>query len=406
MKKLLPALGFTLLLNFLTTTIIAQGKIFIYLNSHNEDNIGYLNMPGGYVNYTQSRAALVQLAQLTHSKGAKQNWGSDWVALKAIARYDTGTSLTATNGKNLCRWMSEDMGIECDPHSHETTYNYGDVAYLMSQLGVAPSGNISGFLFGQLQNGNNWEDYDDGIQGDSFPSYTWHPEVLWGGGSPNHVDDLNYYGCYKPKSMAEVNVHEPSKNLTLVGVGCHIKMDDTSTVAYNMSIIHRLVDAVENGTLPANGIYTQEIMCTESKMKNAYFLPLVSEMIDSVNVLVNQGKVQWAHLSEIEDYWKNEYDSVPFVVDCDFNSVIALPSAIEETSVSQLKAYPNPAEAMIYVEASEELFGQELSIIDLSGRSCLLTKISHSLTQLDTYNLQPGIYLLRSGSSIFKFTKQ
>jgi hypothetical protein len=135
MKKLLPALGFTLLLNFLTTTIIAQGKIFIYLNSHNEDNIGYLNMPGGYVNYTQSRDALVQLAQLTHSKGAKQNWGSDWVALKAIARYDTGTSLTTTNGKNLCRWMSEDMGVECDPHSHENTYNYGDVAYLMSQLG-------------------------------------------------------------------------------------------------------------------------------------------------------------------------------------------------------------------------------------------------------------------------------
>jgi hypothetical protein len=230
--------------------------------------------------------------------------------------------------------------------------------------------------------------------------------VLWGGGSPNHIDDLNYYGCYKPKSMAEVNVHEPSKNLTLVSVGCHIKMDDTSTIAHNMSIIHRLVDAVENGILPANGIYTQEIMCTESKMKNAYFLPLVSEMIDSVNVLVNQGKVQWAHLSEIKEYWKNEYDSVPFVVDCDFNSVIALPSAIQETSINQLKAYPNPVDNLIQVESSESLIGEDLYITDLSGRILHHTQINLSLLQIDTYNLETGVYLLRSGNSILKFMKQ
>ncbi len=400
------ALCFSLLIFFAG---YSQGKIFIYLNSHNEDNIGYLNGTGGYMSYLQSRNALVQYATLAKNKGAKQNWGSDHVALRAIAQYDTGVTLNSTNGKNLCRWMSEDIGVECDPHSHETTYNYGDVAYLMNQLGVTPSGNISGFLFGQLQNGNNWEDYDDGIQGDSFPAYTWHPNVLWGGGSPNHIDDLNYYGCYKPKSMAEVNVHDPSKNLTLVGVGCHIKMEDTSTIAYNMSIIHRLVDAVDNGTLPANGVYTQEIMCNEGKMKLPYFLPLVAEMIDSVNILVQQGKVEWANISEIRDYWLTQYDSVPFVYDCDFNEVIGLPLtgiADSELTIADVKIFPNPVNDVLNIEVTDAMVGEEISVHDISGRKFFGSTISDFTFKISTADFVSGIYIVKIGSAISKFAKQ
>lgn len=409
MQKILPALGFTLLLIFSDYVAFAQGKIFIYINSHNEDNIGYLNGTGGYMNYMQTRNALIQMAQMTNAKGAKQNWGSDHIALRAIARYDTGVVLGATNGKNLCRWMSEDMSIECDPHSHETSYNYGDVAYFMNQLGVVPSGNISGFLFGQLQNGHNWEDYDDGIQGDSFPSYTWYPNVLWGGGSPNHVDDLNYYGCYKPKSMSEVNVHEPSKNLTLVGVGCHIKMDDTSTVAYNMSIIHRLVNAVSDGTLPANGIYTQVIMCNEGTMKQPYFLPLLSSMIDSVNELVQQGKVEWAHISEIHNYWKSQYDSVPFAYDCDLNEVIGLPATGIESSGPEplaVRIFPNPANDVLNVGVTDELIGEEMEVLDISGRKMYSEKISAHQFTINTAHLLRGVYFLHFKNSFQKFVKQ
>lgn len=408
MKKTLPAFCFTLLLTITAHFISAQGKIFIYLNSHNEDNIGYLNGIGGYNIYTQSRAALVQYATLTKAKGAKQNWGSDHIALRAIAKYDTGTTTANTNGKNLCRWMSEDMGVECDPHGHESTYSYGDVAYFMNQLGVTPSGNISGFLFGQLQNGHNWEDYEDGIQGDSFPAYTWNPNVLWGGGSPNHIDDLNYYGCYKPKSMAEVNVHDATKQLTLVGTGCTIKMDDTSTIAYNMSVIHRLIDAVDNGMLPANGIYTQEIMCNEGKMRQPYFIPLITEMIDSVNVLVADGKLEWAHLSEILSYWKTTYDSVPFVYDCDYNAVIGLPTtgiSDFEFAIADLKIYPNPTNSDLKIEVPEKLIGEEISVIDLAGRKILRATASATNFKLETSNLVSGIYFLKTRSTTQRFVK-
>lgn len=407
MKQTLHALFLSALL--LTSDLIsAQGKIFIYLNSHNEDNIGYLNLIGGYNNYINTRAALVQLATLTKTRGAKQNWGSDHVALRAIAQYDTGTTIINTSGKNLCRWMSEEMGVECDPHSHESTYNYGDDAYFMNQLGVTPSGNISGFLFGQLQNGNNWEDYEDGIQGDSFPAYTWYPKVLWGGGSPNHLDDLNYYGCYKPKSMAEVNVHDATKHLTLVGTGCTIKCDDTSTIIYNMSVIHRLLDAVDNGTLPANGIYTQEIMMNEGKMKQAYFIPFITQMIDSVNVLVAQGKLQWAHLSEIHDYWKSTYDSVPFIVDCNYNTVIGLPTGITDNrhEILDIRLNPNPTNENLNISVPEELVGEDVSVFDLSGRKILEEKIVQPKIYCQTSNISSGVYFLRIKNEVKKFVKE
>jgi hypothetical protein len=404
MKRLLPLLAILTL----SLQAMAQTKVFVYINSHNEDNIGYLNGIGGYNNYRQNREALIQLATLTKQKGAKQNWGSDHVALRAIAKYDTGTSLLNTNGKNLARWMSEDMGVECDPHSHETSYNYGDVAYFMNQLGVPPSGNISGFLFSQLQNGHNWEDYQDGIPGDSFPSFTWYPNVLWGGGSPNHIDDLNYYGCYKPKSMAEVNTHEPNNHLMLIGTGCTIKLDDTSTIEYNMGIIRRLLSAIETGQLPANGIYTQEIMCNEGTMKQPWFLPMMEQMIDSINVLVAQNKVQWAHLSEIRDYWKNEYDSIPFVVDCDYNTVIGLPTSLTEVSntTGAIKLYPNPAGNTISVEVDTYQPGDMLYITDITGKEVFSLPVTTAIMHTDISRLSNGIYMLRINGTTHRFIKQ
>lgn len=404
MKRLLPLLAILTL----SLQVMAQIKVFVYINSHNEDNIGYLNGIGGYNNYRQNREALIQLATLTKQKGAKQNWGSDHIALRAIAKYDTGTSLLNTNGKNLARWMSEDMGVECDPHSHETSYNYGDVAYFMNQLGVPPSGNISGFLFSQLQNGHNWEDYQDGIPGDSFPSFIWYPNVLWGGGSPNHIDDLNYYGCYKPKSMAEVNTHEPNNHLMLIGTGCTIKLDDTSTIEYNMGIIRRLLTAIETGQLPANGIYTQEIMCNEGTMKQPWFLPMMEQMIDSVNVLAAQNKVQWAHLSEIRDYWKNEYDSIPFIVDCDYNTVIGLPTSVTDISntTGAIKLYPNPAGNTISVEVDTYQPGDMLYITDITGKEVFSLPVTTSIMHTDIGGLSNGVYMLRINSTSHRFIKQ
>ncbi|HYV93026.1 MAG TPA: T9SS type A sorting domain-containing protein [Chitinophagales bacterium] len=353
----------------------AQPKLYIYIVSHNEDNIGYLNGASGHLNYLSARNALINVCNMVQQKNLAYDYGADHVALRAIAQYDTGAVIANTNNKNLVKWMAEDRGVECDPHSHESTYNYADVAYLMSQLGVTPSNTMSGFLYNQLQNGNNWEDYQSGVTGDSFPSFTWHPEILWGAATPNHLSDPQYFGMYKPKSMAEFTVHEPSNHLILCGTGCALKLNDTATVAYKFSQIKNVIDAIQNGTVPSDGIYTQEIFFSEGDADAPWFYPLLNQLADSIATLVAEGKAEWKTIADIVDYWKTDFGEQPFAMDCGFN-VLLQPNAVSEIkSKEALTLFPNPANDVVYINFQLKkssavsmklynVFGSEIKILE------------------------------------------
>src|ERR1041385_4663516 len=95
-------------------SLYAQPKLYVYLVSHNEDNIGYLNGVGGYLNYLGARNALINVCNMVQQKNLAYDYGADHIALRAIAQYDTGTTIANTNNKNLVKWMTEDRGVECD----------------------------------------------------------------------------------------------------------------------------------------------------------------------------------------------------------------------------------------------------------------------------------------------------
>ena len=168
------------------------------------------------------------------------------------------------------------------------------------------------------------------------------------------------------------------------------------------------------GTLPANGIYTQEIMSNEGKMKQPYYLPLMTEMLDSVNVLVAEGKVEWAHISEIRNYWLNQYDSVPFVYDCDFNEVIGLPTTgvknpgIANTSVA---VFPNPSPDALNIQfALDEAQQVSIALYDMSGRKMETlfegTKSAgmHTVTRHSS-PVTSGIYFVKVNDAVVKWVK-
>ncbi len=72
-------------------------------------------------------------------------WESDHPVLRAMAAHEQAALLDETQGKNVLAWMVEDMGMVVDPHGHLTTHNYADLAYLIQELGVSPSGVVGGF---------------------------------------------------------------------------------------------------------------------------------------------------------------------------------------------------------------------------------------------------------------------
>ncbi len=403
MKKLLQVLILFFILCF-SFFIQAQPKLKIYIVSHNEDNIGYLNGIGGYNRYLKSRSALISLCDMVQSKKLAYDYGADYIALQAIAKFDTGSVITLTNNKNLVKWMKEDKGIECDPHAHESAYNYADVAYLMSQLGITPTNVMSGFLYDTvLLNGVSWEKYQNGVTGDSFPNFTWYPEILWGAANLQHFDDPQYSGVYKPKSMAEFTVHEPSNNLILCGTGCELKLEDTTTVAAKFAQIKKLVNDIQNGTLPANGIYTQEIFFSEGDMTYTWFYPLIDQLTDSINTLVKEGKVEWETISDIVTEWKANGENA-FAIDCSYNPI--LPSVTDIKENNQTKnlplIYPNPGNGLLYFNNLQSGLNH-LRIYNQVGQCIFRKEIFSEYKYIDCSFLPEGIYYFQLNENAQKY---
>ncbi len=86
------------------------------------------------------------------------------------------------------QYLKQDLGFEIDPHAHETTYSYADVAYLIEQLGVEPS-HLPGGLLADPPEKSKLEYLWEPIQGRQYPSSIWQADFLWGGGTGNHVNE-------------------------------------------------------------------------------------------------------------------------------------------------------------------------------------------------------------------------
>jgi hypothetical protein len=366
-------------------------KLYITLISHNEDNIGYDNSSSLYYN---NRAVLVNICNILQAEGVKYNYGADYVALQAIEDLDTGSVVSTTNGKNLVRWMKEDKGVECDPHAHETTYNYADVHYLMSQLGIIPSDVMSGYLYDTLQNGVAWDSYQNGVTGIIFPSHSWQPKILWGGATPMHVADPHFFGVFKPQSTINFFEHNPSNTLTAIGVGCPIKLESTTTISYVDSLIDKIVSDIQSAALPPGGIYTQEIFFGEGKVNQPWFLPLLNKVIDSVNVHVGNGTAEWKNLTEIHSLWQTAYDSIPFAYDCGGYDVLGVNA--NDPVYDGLSIYPNPFSEEVIIRTNSSLHNAGLTVYNSFGQT--VSQIKNLSGQSITFRrdqLRAGLYFFR-----------
>ncbi len=332
-----------LLISLLLQTAEAHAQshppVYMTLASHNEDNTAWTT----FSYYKSKRDLLVQLANIVQSKGAVWSFQSDWKFLLGVAMFDTGSVVSNTNGKNLIKWMVEDKGIFCDPHSHEANgYNYADVAYLHQQLGITPTKVVGGFLYDTIVNGNNWEDLDDGQYGRMYPSYFWQPDILWGGGTPLHVNDPNPLGAWKPQSMANFYTHDTTKHLLLLGHGCQNHIEDTSNIYHNTEIVRNIVRQLDSGNLPDSGFYPAYSIFNVGDLNSSRVIK-ISQFIDSVNSLTTGGRVQWKSLTEIYSVWNSTYGRKPYIMMCE-----DMPLAVEQTSTSVpvgyslSQNYPNP----------------------------------------------------------------
>jgi hypothetical protein len=273
--------------------------------SHNEEPGG--TRPDYTTNlafYLQNRDLMKLLAETVTSRGATYNFQSDWNYLNAVALFDTGSVTTNTAGKNIVRWMREDLGVEVDPHAHETIYNYADVAYLIEQLGVTPSKNVGGFLYSPPDNPQGWEQHAAGFYGRVYTNHFWRADHLWGAATFLHQgDDDKSSGVWRPQNRFNFYAHDPAQRLLYIGSGC------------GQAGVTNLLDDIETGRAPSNGFYTATVMMIQDWMTPQSIADLGS-FIDSLAPYVAQGRVRWTTLSQMADLWSTQHLAQPFRYDC------------------------------------------------------------------------------------------
>jgi hypothetical protein len=246
---------------------------------------------------------VIAFAQAVTAAGAKYNWQSDWNFLQAVAKYDHGT--TDTNGKNVVQYLSEDLGVAVDPHAHETVYNYADVAYLISQLGVEPSHVVGGFLVYPVEQ-SKLEYLWKPITSTLDSSYSWQAELLWGGGSPSHVSDYNISGMWQPASAEDYLASSTVAPLPNIG-GYTGTWDGVADLLAKQAA----------GELDADKMYTATVMVDQDEMLDAATVTETVNKIKTYQDEIEAGQLVWINLADALAIWVERYSSMPTIYQAD-----------------------------------------------------------------------------------------
>ncbi|MBL8173698.1 MAG: hypothetical protein JNK48_03460 [Bryobacterales bacterium] len=280
--------------------------------SHNEEpstrQMDYLASRAGYL---RNRELVRQLALVIQAKGAKWSFQSDWNFLLAVAEYDTGTVVRNTNGKNILRWLVEDLRFEVNPHAHESKYNYADVGYLVEQLGLPRNQVVGGFLYWPAENPQGWEQHENGIFGVKYPAYFWRAELLWGAATPLHQGaDEESYGLWHPKDKYNFTADSAARRLVYIGGGC--KSNFTGSA---LDGVEAYLRAAEKGRLAADGFYTATIMINQGQLTEGIIQNIASHL-EGLRGDVAAGRIVHRTLSEAFAEWRTGYGARAYRMSC------------------------------------------------------------------------------------------
>jgi len=209
--------GLLVLLAFLSLSLPARAAPPIYACYviHLEEYAGVRSLS----RYLADRESLRLLAEAIRTGGADLDFQPDWTILSEVGTYDHGPVTADTDGKNLLRYFRENLGFSIDPHAHETVYNIADVAFLIEELNVVPSGVAGGFLFAP-QRLANWERFSAPVRGMRYPDYSWTCSSIWGGSYLFHRgNDDRASGVWRPRSGDFFYRHDSAGPLANIGGG-------------------------------------------------------------------------------------------------------------------------------------------------------------------------------------------
>jgi hypothetical protein len=277
--------------------------IAVVLFTHIEDNtpaaaLGTTMSRDGYL---LMRGRLLQMATLAKSYSMTWVLQPDWKYLVAAQQYEDAATMASTGGKNVFLYLRDTMSVVIDAHAHESgAYNYSDVAYLLTQLGVGGTTVIGGHIWDpNLSTFSHWERFRAPVAGRFFPSATWRGDILMGAGTPNHTNDPIVSGVWRPKEPANFFVDDPAANIFSVGA----YKDDIAGI----STLWALYGA---GKVDSTCMLTSTFHVLPAMLESASTLTtLETDVLKPLQTLRAAGRVDITDFSSLMAKWKTQYQS-------------------------------------------------------------------------------------------------
>ena len=285
------------------TQQIDTGVVYVVIFMHNEDFLSpnYSDYSKNETEYLKSREELLRFCSMMKDNNVPLSWESDWNFLMGVLKWDKGTVLDNTEGKNVVRYMKENLGVAIDPHSHENLgYNYADVAKLIDSLGVTPNPIIGGHTWDpdHIQY-SDWEQYRDTVHGKKFPDFKWKADILMGASGGGHDKDRPHSGVWHPKDKYHFWEDDPSQNLYSVG-----------PYHFDPSIeeIRELVDLYADGVIEPEKILTANKVVGQHRLSLNFTEDFERNVIQPLKEMESEGQIKLVTFGQLIQDWKNIYN--------------------------------------------------------------------------------------------------
>lgn len=275
--------------------------IYVSIVTHNEEpgSGRYPNFQTDEEAFLEHRNAVIAFADMLAEEGVSYNWQSAWTFLEAARLFDNGTA--STEGKNIVKYL-QDAGFSVNVHGHEGEYSYADDAYLIDQLGDAPSGIMGGFVATPSADAE-LEDFWDTQTGNIY-SYTWTPTALWGAASFGHRndEDVQVSGIWKPQDNNHFLTHDDDAQIPVIG-----------TFTSTWEGLETLLNLQDAGALDSSVMHTAAIMIDQDELLTEREREDVRDRIKSLADETTEGRIIWMGLEDVLETWESEYNSVPSI---------------------------------------------------------------------------------------------
>ncbi|HMQ64052.1 MAG TPA: T9SS type A sorting domain-containing protein [Flavilitoribacter sp.] len=395
--------------NFLS----AQPPVYLYLASHNETNdrsfhgLDYDNA----ADYAVIRDLAQAICDSVLAYDAAYVMMPESNFINACLKHENAH----TNPEDLLQWADKQPQIEIEPHNHFSLtagpgynpYNYADLAYLLDSCGLTPPRKLmGGFIWRNFNSPSvteDWTLWQTPQPGHTFPGYTWQPQILWGGGSPGHVDDFEAFGVWRPAAptIAGFGANDPDQPLVCLGNGCNNEfiITDTTNVELLANRVINLLDDIRNGAWPPDAFFSFKIMMNFRHLPSPGYVDKVGELLRRLQPYREAGYFVWATAEEAVAAWQDLHPSTDdhFLAGCgDFTISSDAPTLTglnhDLYNHVPLKVFPNPAGDWVRLQAGSEPI-ERIRFYDLFGRLLLQVNDPES-GEIRIGNLPSGIIVV------------